>query len=43
MYVCMYNSIGATLDLSQPKEQAGFRSGYSASDHLSDINQADEK
>ena len=31
------------LDLNRPPEQAGFRSGYSTTDHLQKINQTIEK
>ncbi|MCJ3464047.1 reverse transcriptase family protein, partial [Klebsiella pneumoniae] len=37
------NRICATLDFSQPKEQAGFRKGYSTVDHIHTINQVIEK
>ena len=37
------NRIGRTLDSNQPREQAGFRSGYSTTDHMQVINQVIEK
>ena len=37
------NRIRATLDFSQPREQAGFRKGYSTMDHIHVINQVIEK
>jgi len=37
------NRIKNTLELEQPKEQAGFRSNYSTIDHLFVINQLIEK
>ena len=35
--------IGTMLDSNQPREQAGFRSGYSTTDHMQVINQVMEK
>ena len=35
--------IERTLDENQPREQAGFRKGYSATDHLQALNQMIEK
>ena len=32
-----------TLDVNQPREQAGFRSGYSTTDHIHVVNQLKEK
>ena len=37
------NRIGKLLDSNQPREQAGFRSGYSTTDHMQTINQVIEK
>ncbi len=37
------NRIERALDNNQPREQAGFRSGYSTTDHLHTINQVVEK
>ena len=37
------NRITRQLDKAQPREQAGFRSGYSTLDHLQTINQLQEK
>ena len=37
------NRIADTLDSSQPKEQAGFRSGFSTMDHIHTVNQVIEK
>ena len=37
------NRISATLDFSQPNEQAGFRKGYSTMDHIHTISQVIEK
>ncbi len=37
------NQGSATLDSNQPREQAGFCSGYSATDHIHAINQTVEK
>jgi len=37
------NRLTHTLDFNQPREQAGFRSGYSTTDHLHVVNQLIEK
>ena len=37
------NRITTTLDENQPREQAGFRSGFSTIDHLHTLNQLIEK
>lgn len=37
------NRIGNTLDANQPREQAGFRSGFSTIDHIHAVNQVIEK
>ena len=37
------NRIKTTLDANQPREQAGFRQGYSTMDQLFTINQLIEK
>ncbi len=37
------NRVSATLDSNQPREQSGFRSGYSTTDHIHVINQIIEK
>ncbi|WP_265430092.1 RNA-directed DNA polymerase, partial [Klebsiella pneumoniae] len=37
------NRINASLDFQQPREQAGFRKGYSTLDHIHTINQVIEK
>lgn len=39
----LYNAMKKSLNDNQPKEQAGFREGYSTSDHLQTINQLIEK
>lgn len=40
---CIFRRIRKTLDEQQPREQAGFRSGFSTTDHLQTINQIIEK
>lgn len=35
--------ITASLDFQQPREQAGFRKGYSTIDHIHVVNQVTEK
>jgi len=37
------NRMNNTLDFNQPREQAGFRSGFSTMDHLQTINQIIQK
>ena len=37
------NRITETLDSNQPREQAGFRSGFSTTDHIHAVNQIIEK
>lgn len=37
------NRVSARLDENQPREQAGFRSGYSTIDHIHVVNQLVEK
>lgn len=37
------NRIKGTLDRNQPREQAGFRGGFSTTDHLQSVNQLIEK
>ena len=37
------NRINGQLDSNQPREQAGFRSGYSTTDHIHALNQLMEK
>ena len=37
------NRISGQLDFNQPREQAGFRSGFSTTDHIHAINQLVEK
>lgn len=37
------NRISDTLDFNQPREQAGFRKGYSTMDHIHVVNQIIEK
>ena len=39
----MQTRIERTLDENQPREQAGFRKGYSTTDHLQALNQIIEK
>lgn len=40
---CVYQRMKTTLNSHQPREQAGFRSGYSTTDHIHTINQIIEK
>lgn len=40
---CLFQRMKSTLNDNQPREQAGFRPGYSTSDHLQSINQIMEK
>jgi hypothetical protein len=39
----LLNRITVTLDNEQPKEQAGFRSGFSTMDHIHSVNQLIER
>ncbi|XP_055919715.1 uncharacterized protein LOC129951530 [Eupeodes corollae] len=39
----MYTKIKDTLNRNQPREQAGFREGFSTTDHLQTMNQLIEK
>ena len=38
----LFTKITAALDFNQPREQAGFRSGFSTTDHLHVVNQITE-
>lgn len=40
---CLFQRMKTNMNETQPREQAGFRSGFATSDHLQSINQVMEK